>query len=172
MFSITLWNFQSQQTTNAEITVAWKLYAHTSSVVDTSDIDCMWHTVCMVYCCDNVVPGLSLGVIIVTVNTIQSRDWLQRLSHSTIRVCPKGLTVSCFNENGFDCSRIIINCLCISSKIICLRLGLWSSWGTHQRFTVIIVSIHQCEILILNQPLSKHLEISLLFVRFNSKCIC
>ena len=83
----------------------------------------------MVYCCDNVVPGLSLGVIIVSVNTIQSSVWLQQLSHSTIRVSPKGLTVSCFNENGFDCPGIIVefarkklsmNFL----KIMCLRLGL------------------------------------------------
>ena len=43
-------NFQSKWTTNAQMTVALKLGVQKTNVVDTSNIGCIWHVLCMVYC--------------------------------------------------------------------------------------------------------------------------
>ena len=43
-------NFQSKWTTNVEMTVALKLGVEKSNIVDTSNIGCVWHALCMVFC--------------------------------------------------------------------------------------------------------------------------
>ena len=43
-------DFQSKWTTNVEMTVALKLGVQKSNIVDTSNIGCVWHALCMVYC--------------------------------------------------------------------------------------------------------------------------
>ena len=43
-------NFQNKLTTNVEMTVALKLGFQKSNIVDTSNIGCVWHALCMVYC--------------------------------------------------------------------------------------------------------------------------
>ena len=43
-------DFQSKWTTNVEMTVALKLGVQRSNIVDTSNIGCVWHALCMVYC--------------------------------------------------------------------------------------------------------------------------
>ena len=52
-------NFQSKWTTNVEMTVALKLGVQKSNIVDTSNIGCVWHALCMVYCWNKEVSGLS-----------------------------------------------------------------------------------------------------------------
>ena len=42
-------NFQSKWTTNVEMTVALKLGVKKSNIIDTSNIGCVWHVLCMVY---------------------------------------------------------------------------------------------------------------------------
>ena len=53
-------NFPSKWTTNVEMTVAFKLGVKKSNIVDTSNIGCLWHELCMVFCWNKEVPGLSL----------------------------------------------------------------------------------------------------------------
>ena len=43
-------DFQSKWTTTVEMTIALKLGVQRSNIVDTSDIGCVWHALCMVYC--------------------------------------------------------------------------------------------------------------------------
>ena len=43
-------NFQSKWTTNVEMTVALKLGVEKSNIVDTSNIGCVWHALCTVFC--------------------------------------------------------------------------------------------------------------------------
>ena len=45
-----LLNFQSKWTTNVEMIVASKFGVEKSNIVDTSNIGCVWHALCMVYC--------------------------------------------------------------------------------------------------------------------------
>ena len=56
-------NFQTKCTTNVEMTVALKLGVEKSNIVDTSNIGCVWHALCMIYFWNKVAPGLSLGPI-------------------------------------------------------------------------------------------------------------
>ena len=53
-------NFQSKRTTNVEMTFALKLGVKKCNIVDTSNIGCVWHALCMVYCWNNKGPGLSM----------------------------------------------------------------------------------------------------------------
>ena len=53
-------NFQSKWTTNVEMTVAIKLGVKKSNIVDTSNIGCAWHALCIVYCWKKGVPGLPM----------------------------------------------------------------------------------------------------------------
>ena len=50
-------NFQSKWTPNVEMTVALKLIVQKSNIVDTSNIGCVWHALCMVYCLNKEVSG-------------------------------------------------------------------------------------------------------------------
>ena len=43
-------NFQSKWTANVEMTVALKLGVQKTDIVGTSNIGCVWHVLCMVYC--------------------------------------------------------------------------------------------------------------------------
>ena len=52
-------NFQSKWTTNVEMTVALELGVQKSNIVDTSNIRCVWHALCMVYCRNKEVSALS-----------------------------------------------------------------------------------------------------------------
>ena len=54
-------NFQSKWTTNVEMTVALRLGVEKSNIVDTSNIGCVWHALCTVFCWNAEVPGLSLA---------------------------------------------------------------------------------------------------------------
>ena len=64
----------TKSTTNLETTVYWKLWVRKSDILDTSDtaIECVWHALCMTYCCDKVLPGLRMVKIdiIITINRI------------------------------------------------------------------------------------------------------
>ena len=40
-------NFQSQQTTNVEMTVAQKLCVQKSNIMDTGNTECVWHAIRM-----------------------------------------------------------------------------------------------------------------------------
>ena len=53
-------NFQHKWTTNVEMAIAWKLCVQISIIVDTSNIECVQHALCMAYCCDKLVPSLSM----------------------------------------------------------------------------------------------------------------
>ena len=52
--------FQCEWTTNVEMTVALRLCVQKSNIVYTSNIGCEWHSLCMVYCWNKEVPGLSM----------------------------------------------------------------------------------------------------------------
>ena len=42
-------NFQSKWTTNVEMTVALNLGVQKTNIIDTSNIGCAWHVLCMVW---------------------------------------------------------------------------------------------------------------------------
>ena len=53
-------SFQSNWTTNVQMTVALKLGVQKTNIVDTSNIGFMWHVLCMVYYWNKEVPGSSI----------------------------------------------------------------------------------------------------------------
>ena len=60
IMSIILWVISSNRQQNVVKTVVWKLHIEKSNIVDTSNIGWVWHALCMAYCCDQEVPGLSM----------------------------------------------------------------------------------------------------------------
>ena len=59
MFSSTLWIFKAN-VQHVEMTVALKLGVEKSNIVDTSNTGCVRLALCMIYCWNKAVPGLSL----------------------------------------------------------------------------------------------------------------
>ena len=51
--------FPKQMDNSVEMTVALKLGVQKSNIVDTSNIGCVWHELCMVYCWNKEASGLS-----------------------------------------------------------------------------------------------------------------
>ena len=104
-------NFQSKWTANVEMTVALKLGVQKSNIIDTSNIGCVWHVLCMVYCLNREVPGLSMVPNCHHYHLRYSLNWsmaqLSSFSDSTVQqtgFAQKRLTFSCFNPNGSDCN--------------------------------------------------------------------
>ena len=61
-FSPTQWIFKAngQWTTKIDMIFAWKLRAQNCNIMDTRNIEWVWHALCMAYCCDKQMPGLSM----------------------------------------------------------------------------------------------------------------
>ena len=92
------------------MTVALKLGVQKSNIVDTSNIGCVWHVLCMVYCCsDSDVQQTGLAqkdlsvVVLITMALIAMRDFHRVLSKRVgeiINYCIDDLEINAHTLKG------------------------------------------------------------------------
>ena len=75
------------------MTVSWKLHVQKSKIVNTRNIECVWHALCMAYCCDKEMLSCQWCqiVIIITVNTIQTLALLTKVAAMSVKFNKQGL---------------------------------------------------------------------------------
>ena len=76
------------------MTVAQNLCVKKSYILDTSNIECVWHALCVTYCCHEDAPGLFVVtiVIFITVNTVWKGVLLTRAAAVTLTFNKQGCT--------------------------------------------------------------------------------
>ena len=145
-FSPTQWIFKAngQWTTKIDMIFAWKLRAQNCNIMDTRNIECVWHALCMAYCCDKQMPGFSM---VPNFHYWYCKGNLNLNFNFTNRIFLNWLSGISFIENGFDCNGIYIEFLqngfeklLISAGIIrelCSAFPHRKCWGTHWTFAVV-----------------------------------